>query len=110
MICYKDMSFCASDCTNTSCHRHWTDEKSAAARKWWGKDNPPVAFMDFSGKCDDYQARTSRSSGSCAVSTRPDCLRQVLQKTQRGLEGQRHGHDLHAVAPDVKDGAGADGY
>lgn len=54
MICYKDKSFCASDCVNTSCDRHFGPEQEKAAREWWGSDDAPVAFMDFSGRCDEY--------------------------------------------------------
>jgi hypothetical protein len=54
MICFKDMTFCASDCTTSDCHRHWDDQKAAAARKWWGKDDAPVAFSDLSEGCTDY--------------------------------------------------------
>ena len=55
MICYKDMTFCLSDCKNAYCERHWTAEKSESARRWWGGDNAPVAFSDFSKRCDEYQ-------------------------------------------------------
>jgi hypothetical protein len=55
MISYKDKSFCMSDCTNTGCHRNFTPSVKAAAIAWWGKDDPPVAFMDFSDTCPDYR-------------------------------------------------------
>jgi hypothetical protein len=55
MICYKDMTFCKSDCINTNCFRNWTEEKSKDAKKWWGSDNAPVAFSDFSKDCKDYK-------------------------------------------------------
>lgn len=54
MICYRDMSFCASDCTRSDCDRHWDDEKRQAADDWWGKPGAPVAFMDFSWSCPSY--------------------------------------------------------
>lgn len=56
MICYRDMTFCASDCTNTACHRHFGPEQQKGARSWWSHDpeNAPVAFSDFSDTCPDY--------------------------------------------------------
>lgn len=56
MICYKDMTFCASDCLNRACRRNWTDEKAAAAKAWWGSDDAPVSFSDFSADCPEYKA------------------------------------------------------
>lgn len=55
MICYKDMTFCSSDCKNEECPRRWDDQKKRNAEKWWGKPNPPVAFSDFSRHCSDYE-------------------------------------------------------
>lgn len=54
MLCYKDMSFCLSGCTNTTCHRHFGPTEEKAAEVWWGGPDAPVAFMDFSGDCSDY--------------------------------------------------------
>ena len=56
MICYKDQTFCSSDCKNDKCFRHWSDEVHQAAREWWGHDqgHPPVAFSDFSKTCPEY--------------------------------------------------------
>lgn len=53
-LCYKDQTFCASDCKNDTCFRHFTDETHEAARKWWGGDNAPIAFSDFSKTCPEY--------------------------------------------------------
>lgn len=55
MLCFKDMTFCASDCRNTACVRNWTPLKQQGARKWWGSDDAPVAFSDFSKTCEDYK-------------------------------------------------------
>lgn len=55
MICYKDKTFCNSDCINTSCHRFFGAEQSKAANAWWGSDNAPVSMQDFSPACDDYE-------------------------------------------------------
>jgi hypothetical protein len=55
-LCYKDRTFCRSDCVNTECFRHWGKEQQEGARKWWSHDpgNAPVAFSDFSSKCEGY--------------------------------------------------------
>jgi len=57
-ICYRDMTFCASDCTNTACRRHFGPAQAEGARRWWSHDpeNAPVAFSDFSDTCSDYIA------------------------------------------------------
>lgn len=55
MICFRDMTFCGSDCINTACHRHFGEDDRAAARQWWGNENAPVAYSDFSGNCPDYR-------------------------------------------------------
>ena len=54
MVCFRDMTFCSSDCINEACHRHYGDKISKAARVWWGKDDAPIAMSDYSGDCDDY--------------------------------------------------------
>lgn len=55
-LCFKDRTFCSSNCKNDKCFRHWTDELHIQARKWWehDPDNVPVAFSDFSKICKDY--------------------------------------------------------
>jgi len=59
-MCYKDMSFCGSDCTKSSCIRHFGVAEEKAAEMWWGGPNAPVAFMDFSGSCPDYKPKGVR--------------------------------------------------
>jgi len=56
MICFKDMTFCDSDCTNKDCARLWTEELQKQADEWWGGagKGAPVAFSDFSGGCEEY--------------------------------------------------------
>lgn len=56
MICYKDMTFCSSDCTSTDCYRYFGVTHMQAARQWWSHDpdNAPIAWADFSGNCDEY--------------------------------------------------------
>ena len=55
-LCYKDRTFCASDCINTKCYRHFGEEEREGARKWWDHDpdNAPVAMSDYSWDCGDY--------------------------------------------------------
>lgn len=57
MLCYKDMSFCSSDCVNTKCRRFFGDEQLEGARKWWAHDpdNAPVAFINFAPGCEEYR-------------------------------------------------------
>ncbi len=56
MICYKDRTFCNSDCINTSCHRNFTADERRGARMWWSHDpdNAPIAMADFSKDCEAY--------------------------------------------------------
>ena len=56
MICFKDKTFCSAPCKNHHCHRNWTDELHHAAVKWWGGDDAPVAFADYSKTCEEYKA------------------------------------------------------
>lgn len=52
MICYKDMTFCGYlGCANKDCERRLTDEVKAAARRWWGKDNPPICCYAATPDC-----------------------------------------------------------
>lgn len=56
MICYKDRTFCNSDCKNTTCFRYFGKEAREGSRKWWSHDpdNAPVAMADFSPDCEGY--------------------------------------------------------
>jgi len=55
-LCYKDKTFCLSDCINTECFRHFGEAEREGSRKWWSHDpdNTPVAMSDFSWACDGY--------------------------------------------------------
>ena len=55
-LCYRDMTFCASDCINTDCARHFGEAEREGSRLWWGHDpdNAPIAVSDFSGVCEHY--------------------------------------------------------
>ena len=47
MFCFRDMTFCESDCINKECHRH---------KSWLNanKDNFPVCFGDMRKGCNWY--------------------------------------------------------
>lgn len=51
MICYRDMTFCSAKCKNMECSRKFTQQDELDAKRF----NLPVAFGDFSHRCDDYQ-------------------------------------------------------
>jgi len=50
MICYRDQSYCASDCINSQCFRYLSDEVKARANEV----RLPIATADFSEECQDY--------------------------------------------------------
>lgn len=62
MMCYKDRTFCESDCTTSTCLRFFGEKQKAGAKAWMG-DNAPVAYNDFSKNCDDYQPPKEGSNG-----------------------------------------------
>ena len=56
MICFRDQSYCAAGdrCQTTPCGRRFTAEDQAAAERWWGGPDAPVAFADYHATCEDY--------------------------------------------------------
>ena len=54
MMCFRDMTFCDSDCTSVMCFRRFTQKTQDEANSWWGGDDAPIAFSDFSSECDGY--------------------------------------------------------
>ena len=52
MICYRDMTFCASDCVNKACHRFVSAEIESRAKSL----DLPIARSDFSNDCTKYQS------------------------------------------------------
>jgi len=50
MICYRDQSYCASDCINSQCFRYLSDKVKAGAEKC----GLPIAMADFSEECKGY--------------------------------------------------------
>lgn len=62
MLCYKDMTFCRSDCTNKSCFRFLSDKIEEDALAWTKTFQPDaeyglVALSDFSDTCGAYQPK-----------------------------------------------------
>lgn len=60
MLCFRDMTFCASNCINTECKRHFGPDDQRAADKWWElfkspDEGPPIAWSDFSDDCPEYR-------------------------------------------------------
>lgn len=58
MICYRDITFCKSDCVNDKCHRFLSDAVRQGARGWWSHDpdNAPIAMLNMSEGCGNYIA------------------------------------------------------
>ncbi len=55
MICYKDKTFCDTDCKPKEfCSKQYTKKIQADANKWWGKEGAPVMVADFSKDCNLY--------------------------------------------------------
>jgi len=50
MLCYKDITFCESDCVNTECFRH----KSKVDHEETRRRKIAVCYSDFSKECEDY--------------------------------------------------------
>ena len=68
LFCYKDMTFCGSDCVNTRCLRNFSPEQQANAIKWWGDATAPVAFSNgFKDGCKEYKAPTGTKEINNAV-------------------------------------------
>ena len=53
-MCYRDKTFCESDCINKECVDLLTKQVKADAHKWWGKEDAPIMVADFSKTCPDY--------------------------------------------------------
>lgn len=49
-LCYKDQTYCLSDCTNRNCHRFVTEEIREQAIAL----GLPMAYADFSKNCEEY--------------------------------------------------------
>ena len=51
MLCYRDMSFCRSDCTNQACFRFISEAVVEGSER----TGLPLATCDFSESCKDHQ-------------------------------------------------------
>lgn len=49
-LCYKDKTFCQSDCVNFECHRYYDGGVAKDAAEF----GLPVALSDFSKTCEHY--------------------------------------------------------
>lgn len=49
-LCYKDQTFCKSDCTNMECFRYYDSGVEKDAQEF----GLPVALSDFSKGCKHY--------------------------------------------------------
>ena len=70
MICYRDRTFCEACCGTRSCPRMLTDEVRAAARRWWGSDDPPITVADLHQTCSAWtppSEETPEGSFRCSV-------------------------------------------
>lgn len=65
MLCYKDKTFCKSNCTNSECTRfiYPTLFKEAEA---FGLG---IAMSDFSGGCSGYEPKEDRLADSSQIAT-----------------------------------------
>jgi hypothetical protein len=49
MICYRDITFCASKTDDHTCGREFTAQDAIDAEIWWGSKDYPVAYAYFCG-------------------------------------------------------------
>jgi len=57
MLCYKDKTFCKSDCVNEKCFRFFSEDDRIGSEKWaksFGMEYAPIAFSDYSNVCKCY--------------------------------------------------------
>ena len=65
MLCYKDKTFCMSDCTNSECSRFVYPELQKEAENF----GLGLALSDFSGRCDGYKPKEDRLANSSKIFT-----------------------------------------
>lgn len=51
MICYRDKTFCDSDCSNTACSRYLSEQDQDNAQDL----GLPIALCNFSIDCAEYE-------------------------------------------------------
>ena len=57
-LCYKDKTFCSSDCTRSDCYRYFSEEDRKGAKKWakvLGVKEASIAWSDYSEVCFYYK-------------------------------------------------------
>lgn len=54
MTSYRDMTFCSAKCATRDCHRNPPDDLHERVERWWGGPGGPVAWADFSPRCEQY--------------------------------------------------------
>lgn len=54
MLCYKDQTFCNSDCINTKCFRYLSNDEEYRAEVL----GLPIAFGNLAPTCDEYTPPT----------------------------------------------------
>lgn len=58
MICFKDRTFCSSDCVQSRCFRFFGEVQRQEAEDWaasFGWEEAPIAFSDWTNSCPDYK-------------------------------------------------------
>lgn len=58
MMHYLNTIFCEASgktCGNVKCKRYFQKEDEGYAKKWWGDNDPPIAWNDYSLGCPDIQ-------------------------------------------------------
>lgn len=60
MMCYKDKTFCGSDCVNDDCHRFVSEGLLTDSLEWTKTFKPDAKFgilalSDFSDTCNEYK-------------------------------------------------------
>ena len=55
MSSYRDTTFCASEVTEHTCGREFTEQDAIDAEKWWGSKDYPVAYSEFCKEADNTQ-------------------------------------------------------
>ena len=55
MRSYRDTTFCASEVTEHTCGREFTEQDAINAEKWWGGKDYPVAYSEFCKEADNTQ-------------------------------------------------------
>jgi hypothetical protein len=50
MLCYRDRTYCSSDCTNAACDRFVSEEVTVKAQNF----GLPLCLGDLSPRCKEY--------------------------------------------------------